>query len=308
MTKLNFVNAVKGFLIGIALLIPGLSGSIFAIVLGVYEDCLDAVANFRKAPIRYIKFLLPLAIGGGIGIIASAGLILFITARFPVMSYMFFAGLVIGSWPLVTKKMGKDGFKIIHIMGAIGAIIIMVLLARLSEHTGSQAGEHIAILRITSAFEFGTMFLVGLISVSLMVIPGISGSIMVIVLGHYGTVYNAISETAQLLRHTITFNTEMWLASFQTVFVLVPFSIGAILGVIYISKILLFCLKKAEKFVYSCVCGALIGTVYILLDMGVFPYYPAGEGLFSAFIFGVVALGSLIVGIVCTLYFEKGKK
>ena len=282
---------------------PGLSGSIFAIILGLYEQGLDAIANFRKEPVKHFKFLLPIAIGGGVGVLASARAILFITAQFPVPSYMFFSGLVIGSWPLISRKTaGRDSFKPVYLLGSVLAIAFMMFMSRLG---GAGDGDHIALYRIYDIGDFFMMVFAGLFSMSMMAIPGVSGSIMVIILGHYGTVYNAISESVELLRHILTLNVAAAIESMYTVFILVPFALGSLLGIIYISKIMLFFLQKAEQLVYYCVGGALIGTVYILLNMGVLNNLPSGDDVSDVIVFIVTALVSLFVGIFCTVFLDK---
>lgn len=76
---------MKGFLIGIALVIPGLSGSMFAVVVGLYERMVEAISSFRKQPLKNIKFLLPIMLGAVIGILASTKLVLWLCEQFPVI-------------------------------------------------------------------------------------------------------------------------------------------------------------------------------------------------------------------------------
>jgi len=296
----NFINAVKGALIGVALIVPGLSGSILAIILGVYEQGLYAVANFRKSPKKHALFLFPIALGCAIGILASAGAVVEVTARFPAPSFLFFSGLVIGSAPLILRKVQKQPFKPLYLIGTFIALGGMISLA--SEGTAG-TDYHIGMLALGGVMDFFTIFFAGLFSVAMLAIPGVSGSIVIIILGHYGTIYNAISETVSFMLHFVSGNWEYAMNSFATVFILVPFALGTFIGFITIAKIITWCLQKAEVFVYYCVIGALLGSIYLLLNMGVFHHLPTESGQVIPFI--LIGIVSVATGIMCTVFLDK---
>ncbi|MDR0287801.1 MAG: DUF368 domain-containing protein, partial [Clostridiales bacterium] len=89
----NIIHFFKGIFIGLAVVIPGLSGSIFAVAVGLYEKMLEAVNNLRKSPKESILFLLPIVLGAVVGILASTKFILWVCENYPRQSYIFFIGL-----------------------------------------------------------------------------------------------------------------------------------------------------------------------------------------------------------------------
>ena len=293
------INIIKGIIIGIALIIPGLSGSIFAIILGLYESCLYAIANFTKEPLKHGKFLLPIAIGGAIGILASARFIIVIMATFPAYSYLFFVGLVIGSVPLILKKVMAHNFSFINTVCAIVSFIVVIYLS-----DTSLDDTHIAIHYISNFYDFISISLAGLISVSMMAVPGISGSIVLLMLGQFGSVYNALSKSVTLILQILTGNWQYAIQTVYTVFVLVPFALGTLVGLVSISKILTFLLNKYEATVYYFVIGALLGTIVILVQIGVFPNLPSNN-FYNVLAFSVVSILCIVGGILCTLLLDK---
>lgn len=294
------LNVIKGMLIGIALIVPGLSGSIFAIILGLYEKGLNAIANFWENPLYHLKFLLPIALGGGIGILASARLMLDITARFPAFSYLFFCGLVVGSAPLVFRKINKASFKPIYLIGTVSAFLVVVIMG-----TSNVEGGHISLYSINTFLDFFSILFAGLASVSLMAVPGISGSIIIIILGHFGTVYNAVSETVTLLFHILSGNWFYALESLSTVLILVPFALGALIGIVTAAKIMTHILKNYEVILYYFVLGALLGTITVLFNIGVINNIPLNNNLLSLLIFIFVGFLCSTIGIILTLFLDR---
>lgn len=296
------LKTIKGFFIGISAVVPGLSASIFAIVVGLYEALLFAVSDLKNDFWKHVKFLLPIGIGVGIGVLVSVDIMLAITERFPAYSYLFFAGLVIGSIPMIVSKF-KDtenhlkGTNIIWLFLAFAIVVIM------ASSTGD--GEHIGLYRINGVVDFLLILAVGAISISLMVLPGVSGSLILIVLGHFGTVYNALSQFGNSLTSFLSGDTEAAFEAFYTVFILVPFAIGAIIGLLSISKLMSWLLKRYEVPTYYAVLGTLLATIWILIDMGVISYMPFRGDLGGSIVFVIIGLICVIVGYLCTRFLDK---
>lgn len=296
----SIINMIKGSLIGLALILPGLSGSLFAIVLGLYDKGMYAVANLRKEPVRHIKFLIPIGIGAAIGILASARLTLFVTERFPAFSYLFFIGLVIGSAPLVFRKTSQIPLKVPYMVWsalAIGLVIVMAIFSGGDD-------THISMTYIANFGDFMTLAIAGLIALSFMAIPGISASIIIIILGQFGTVYNAISVTVDFLVYLVRGDIDGAAQAFSTVMILVPFALGAIVGIISIAKIMTYLLKNYEVQVYYFVAGALVGTVGILFNMEVQGNIPTGSVVELA-LFSFAGLACIVGGVLFTTFLDK---
>ena len=290
------VDAIKGALIGAALIVPGLSGSVFAIILGVYDKALSTLADIRREPKEAIKYLTPIAIGAIIGILGSAGIVVRLSEQFPTFTYLFFVGLVIGSMPIIASKTYKQAFKLQYLIGTVAAIAIVLILANTGE-----SDNHISMHRMNGIMDVLRLFFSGGLTASLMIIPGISGSVIIIVLGLFGTIYNAISQTLVFIQHIVTGDwTAAW-AAFETVAIMIPFGIGALVGLATMAKLMNYLIKTFEVAVYYCVGGALIATIWLLGELAFVGNIPEG-GVVSDVSFMVLSVLFLALGILSTFF------
>jgi len=299
---MSIINVLKGFFIGIALVVPGLSGSIFAVIVGLYEKILDAIANFKQDILKNVKFLFPIGVGAGIGILASAKAILWISMQYPAYSYLFFSGLVIGSIPLILRKTKTIPFNPFYLVCAIVSFIFMIVITEIG---GATTESQIALEKLDSFGDVGVMIFAGAFSVSFMVIPGISGSIMLMVVNQYGTVYNAVGKATVLLRAFLRGDWDGVLEAFSTVALIIPFAIGALVGIIYVSKIMILVLKKNEPLVYYCVGGTLVAAIVTLLRIGVINNLPVGYTTIGLISFGLICIVCVVTGVLCTKFLDK---
>ena len=300
---MSIINVVKSFFIGIALVIPGLSGSIFAVVVGLYEDIINAISSFSKDIKVNIKFLLPVALGCVMGILASTKAVLWLCENYQLQSYMFFIGLVLGSVPLIWRKMSKIEFKAVYLI-----LSVLSFAAILLTSGGSSDSEksYIAIQTLSGLPDFLTLTLAGIISVSLMMIPGISGSVMLMVIGQYGTVYNAVGSSLDFLMYVIKGDFTMAAECFMTVALIIPFLLGALIGIVIIAKILSFLLKKWESLVYYCVLGLIGGAIVVLaLEGGVVDITGNISTNILKIVIGIIFI---VIGCVCTVFLDNPKE
>ncbi|MBE6012194.1 DUF368 domain-containing protein [Anaeropeptidivorans aminofermentans] len=300
---MNLVNAIKGFFIGIALVIPGLSGSIFAVVVGLYEGILEAVNNISKDFKSSVKFLMPIAVGAVVGILASTKAILWVCQEYPVWSYLFFIGLVAGSVPLVLKKINLIKFNPLYLLITVGSFIAILYITALGNTGGSTS--YIAIERLNSPGDFFTMVFAGVFSVSLMAIPGVSGSVMLMVINQYGTVYNAVGTCLDLVSYLIKGNMAMAQESFFTVLLVLPFLIGAIGGFVFIAKIMGYLLKHFEAQVYYGVAGVVLAAVVTLAGDGVVKNLNTLSFAGNTPLILVLGTAFVVVGFLCTVFLDK---
>lgn len=296
------LNMIKGVLIGIALIVPGLSGSIFAIILGLYDKALRAVADFRQTPKETLKFLSPIGAGAVLGILGSAGIVVSLTEQFPTFTYLFFAGLVIGSMPLITVRTYQKSFKAHYLLGTLLAFVGVILLTN-----ASPSENHISMYRIEGLMDVIELLIGGAVTASLMVVPGVSGSVIIIVLGLFGTIYHAIGQTLVFLQYFVTGNFDEAWVIFGTVAILIPFALGAILGLVSIAKLMTWLLTRFEVAVYYCVGGALLATVWVLGQMALGGNVPDGGFLYDM-VFAILSVLFVLLGIVGTWYLATLEK
>ena len=181
--KENIFLVIKGFIMGIANVIPGVSGGTLALTLGIYEKLIKAISHFFKNLKDNIKFLLPLGIGMVLAVITMSNVIDYSFKKFPLPTTLFFMGLVIGGVPLLYKRVQgtKESKKVSsYVIGAITFIFVITLA--LSEQLFNI--NLTANLSNMNFFEYILLFLVGIIAAATMVIPGVSGSLVLMLLGY----------------------------------------------------------------------------------------------------------------------------
>lgn len=231
----------KGILIGIALVLPGLSGSLMAVLLGIYGEVVTWVSSFWQ----HIRNILILGAGALIGILISAKLVLVLCTAYPGPCNWFFLGLVAGGIPmLISGVKGRHFTKLGFIPMVLGfaAILAMALFS------GTTADFHVAISRISGVQDVGVIFGAGLISCGLMMFPGVSGSVLLILLGQYGTVYGAVSDLTEIGRWG------------QTLLICLVFGLGGIIGILLISKLMKKAMGRFPRMVQWLILGLTLGT------------------------------------------------
>lgn len=229
---------LKGFLIGIGKIIPGVSGAMIAISLGVYEKALNAIVNFFKKPIENFKFLFPLMVGAVLAISTCSKIIIYFLSNFYLLTMLLFIGLIVGGIPLLFKKtniLNKLNFLIF-----ILSFSLIFLLSFISKNNN-----------FISNVNIFTYFLIGIIDAITMIIPGISGTAVMMILGVYDIMLELLSSISNLNLYNITNLTF--------------FIIGIILTVLLLSKFINYLFIKKEELMYASILGFVNSSIIILL-------------------------------------------
>ncbi len=241
---------LMGIIMGVANIIPGVSGGTIAVGLGIFDKLISAINNFFKKPKEYLPFLVPLGIGMVFGILAFSGLISFGLENYSFATNMFFVGLVVSSIPLIYNGAKEKDFKAsYYIYAAIGALVV-ILLAKLEKSGATGTSENASYIKL---------ILSGAIASSAMIIPGISGSFMMILLGVYDVLLKALSQLTDWLLNMS--DTTLLIDSLK---VIIPLGIGIIIGVILISKIIEFLFAKYHSQTYLVILGLIFGSIYAI--------------------------------------------
>ncbi len=238
----NIKLMLKGFLIGVANIIPGVSGGTLAITLGIYEQLIGAISHLFSKLKENILFLLPIGIGGILSILLLSHLINYTLEHFPLATTLFFLGLILGGIPLLVKKTKKEKKKPLYFIFTIIGFAIVILLSLLK-----QDGTSVDLSTLTLG-SYLMLFVIGIIAAATMVIPGISGSFMLMLLGYYHPIISSISN--------LTDKALMM----QSIKVLVPFGVGIIIGILLIAKLLEFLFKKFEVPTYYGILGFILAS------------------------------------------------
>lgn len=303
----QIINFVKGIIIGVAVVIPGLSGSIFAVVVGLYEKMINAVSGFRKDIKKNILFLLPIVIGALIGVLLSTKLILMICVTYPQQAYFFFIGLVLGSIPLVLRKLRGKPFHPAYLLITAFSIGLVLLMGFLSHIEGT--GPENTAYYLTGVRDAVVILLSGFLSCALMSIPGVSGSVTLMVLGQYNKVYGAVSECTDMLKYLVRGEFAKAGEASRSLWLVLVFAVGGIAGFILISKLISRLLRKFEAQTYYGVAGMVVGAVIILFLQGVMTdrkFTSAFGGNFTSGILGMFVLDLVLIlaGVICTLFLD----
>ncbi|MGM9972372.1 MAG: DUF368 domain-containing protein [Anaeroplasmataceae bacterium] len=238
-------DILKGFVIGIANVIPGFSGGTMAVILKIYDRLIEGLSNILKHPIKVIKDLWAIVIGLLLGIIFAIFAVVALLTKFPLPTTLFFVGLIIGSIPSIFKESTKDNPSKINYIWLALAFIFMVAIPFINL---GQTSDNLTPLKII------IVFVMGVISAAAMVIPGVSGSLTLMALGYYTFIMTNIKG---LMENFIHFN---FAGMKDPIIITIAFAIGIALGVIAISKLINLALKKNKACVYFIILGLMLAS------------------------------------------------
>jgi putative membrane protein len=286
----NFLN---GLAFGITETVPGVSGGTVAIILGFYFELIEAVNHFRKDMKKYLRFLIPLLLGMVTGIVMFGSVINYLLTHHSLPTMGFFMGLIVGIIPLIYDKVKTPGR---HLPAKWHLTLLSVaLLVAVSNIKGASfASPAEAVSGINAPFIV-FIFVTGIIAAAALVIPGISGSFVMLLLGIYPLVTYAISNIPLWL--TDMGNTQL-LA--DIVKVLLPLGIGIIIGGLSMARLIEKLLINYHTVIYSVILGLLTGSVYSLLREPM--VYRSGVSFWTT----VMAAGTFTLG--CVASHAMGKK
>ncbi len=262
---------LKGGLIGIANIIPGVSGGTMAVVLGIYEPLIEAIGEVvsnRKRRWEYVKFLLKVGMGAILAILVFSWIMDYLLTHYPGYTYLFFIGLIAGSIPSIYRShsdMRLSPLAGLVFLGGAGLILFFTLLSK-DNPTVETSG---------SAFQFsaaavGLLLLAGVLSGGSMIVPGISGSFMLVLLGQYEVVIRAVKHMD-----------------------LVPLAVlgtGILLGVWSFARAIEMLLKTFPRETFYFILGLVVASLF-----AIFPGWP------ESFAEGAVGLLMIGFGILVSL-------
>ncbi len=247
--KKNIILIIKGFIMGIANIIPGVSGGTLALTLGIYEEFIGAISHFFGKLKENIKFLLPVFIGMGLSILTMSNVIDSSFKNFPIPTTLFFMGLVIGGIPMLLGKVKgtKEIKQVSSYVIALCTFLLVMVLAFSEEIFGSGLGN--ASLSNLSVVGYLILFLVGVVAAATMIIPGVSGSLVLMLLGYYFPVVKVIKDLTHFKN------------IFSNLVIALVFGIGVLVGIVVVAKIIEYLLEKFEHKTYFGVLGFIIASV-----------------------------------------------
>ncbi|MGN0642044.1 MAG: DUF368 domain-containing protein [Huintestinicola sp.] len=259
----HLINYLKGICIGIANAIPGVSGGTIAFILKIYDRLLDAIDLHPKKLKQNLPFLVTVGLGLLTGVFLAAKVLSYLFTYHNVPTQFFFIGIILGSLPMIFRECTADGMlKPIHILPFILACMGIIIFNSLQENTFSSQLNPVSII-IMSAFSAAAMLL-----------PGLSGALVLKILGGYELAMQAITAL--------------------DIGTLIFYAIGVAIGLLGAAKLISLLLAKCRKGTYCVILGLIIGSIPQIYPM---------EFTFNAE--GIIAAAVLLVGISLPTVMEK---
>lgn len=296
------INFIRGFFMALADSVPGVSGGTIAFIMGFYNDfinSLNALTSTKKTDVSKkdaLLFLLKLGVGWIIGMVLS---IFFIASIFDKEIYKIsslFTGFIIFSIPIIIsedKKALKKNYG--YIIYAILGIAIVAAITYFNPATGAAKGTSLVLNEFSLPLAL-YVFVAGMIAISAMVLPGISGSTLLLIFGLYAPVVSAVKEVLTL--------------NFSYLPMLIVFGLGVITGIITTIRLIKFLLSNYRTQMIYFIIGLMIGSIYAVFMGPTTLEVPKAAMNLSTFNFLFFIIGgALIIGLQqLKVYLEKKEK
>ena len=233
------VRMLKGVMVGIGFITPGLSGGVLAVVFGIYEPLMRFLGNLKYKFLKNVLFFLPVGIGGMIGVVAFSAVVDFAFRNYAAQFTWLFIGFIAGTFPSLFKTSGKQGRKwwhwIVLVLLAVGTVFLMRWM------------ESIRTVQLAPSFANWVMSgaLIGLG----VVVPGMSPSNFLIYLGLY-------QPMAFGIRHL-------------DLGVITPLMLGGAACILLLARLISWLFKKAYAFMYHFILGIVVGSTIAIIPSGV---------------------------------------
>lgn len=259
-------NIIKGIFLGAGAILPGISSGVLCVIFGIYEKLVNSILGIFKDFKTNFKFLFPLCLGGFIGILLFGNSLNYLSSRFPMQAGFAFMGLILGTTPILIKNSNKNGFKLHYLLYSLTTFLFSLILLKY-EATFSSCNLTLN----HSTFYF---MLCGFLMSIGVVVPGVSSTVILMILGIYSIYLESISNL--------------------NLSILLPMGIGLIIGSIIWLKLIQFLLSKFYTQTFYSIIGFVLGSIPIL--------YPGITFNFSG-------ISSIILFFICTyISFSLEKK
>lgn len=271
--EISMKSILQGMVIGIANIMPGVSGGTLMVAMGIYDKLLHCITHLFSEFKQNLPFLLPIALGMGIAVIAGTFGLEFFFGRFPLQTNLLFIGLIVGGLPAIWKKVRGRSIRIGHLTTTLIFFSWVFGMALLSKTESAEV--ELTFTGIHAIKLFG----VGMIAAATMVVPGVSGSMVLMLMGYYHPIINTVNDLVQAF---IRWDTERVLNGLG---VLIPFGIGLGSGIFLIAKLVEVLFQKFPLHAYWAIIGLIAASPFAIFFMA--------AGTFQTVTFVTVATGGI---------------
>ena len=264
---------LSGVVIGVANIIPGVSGGTMMVAMGIYDKLISAITGLFKNFKKSLKFLFPIAVGMALGVVVLSKVIAIMFDVIPFQTNCLFIGLIIGSFPFIVKNVKGHSVKIQHIIACLLFFGLVLGSALMGEGSGEEA------TLVGGIVPMIKLFAVGVIASATMIIPGVSGSMVLMILGYYDAI---ISNISLFIENVLTWNVD---GIIEGLMIFVPFGVGVVAGVFIVAKLVEIIFQKFPLVAYWAIIGLIVASPFAIFISAGFE----GVNVISV-ITGVVAL------------------
>ncbi len=236
-----FKNTGLGAAIGVAMIIPGVSGGTIAVLFKVYDRLINAISDLRRDFKNSFKFLLPIVLGAVAAVVAAYFPIKFFITKAPLPTLLFFAGLMVGSFPKMLKDTVKKGFKRTDIIASVIPLALLIGVCFIPSLGDVNLGSDMPV------YGYFLLIAVGMLASCALVVPGVSGSGLLLILGYYTSILNTVSALKTDFGHSLL--------------VLALFAAGLIIGFFSIAKLMKYLLNKFPRGTSWAIIGFVVGSI-----------------------------------------------
>ena len=267
--KGSFEIMLKGFIIGSSMSVPGVSGGTMAILLGIYDRLIGSISNFHKDIKKNIIFLIKVCIGGVVGIGSLAFVIKWLLESFPVPVSFFFLGAVIGGIPALYKKTKVTSLRVSSVLYFVLGLVIVISI-------GFIPVNNIEISSGSGLAHYVMLLVTGIIIALALVLPGISTSHMLLVLGMYDSMLLAITEL-------------------DIVYIGI-LGIATLIGIFLITKPIEWTMNKFPHQTYCLIIGFVLGSTSQIFRDKIIPAIPQDANLSWWLLSGAISIVTFVLG------------
>ena len=268
---------IRGLLMGSADIVPGVSGGTIALITGIYAHLVEAISRIRFAFVKPLlkgdingfiqglfdeiefKFFIPLVLGIGVAFLTLAKVVTYCMDVHTALTYAFFLGLIIASAVILFKKLNEINLKNL-LFALLGAILTFIF---------------VSLNPIAANHSLPVIFISGMIAICAMILPGISGSFLLLLLGQYKHMLNALHQL--------------------NIVEIIVFVVGALIGILGFSKILNYLLKNHEEVTMAFLIGVMLGSLKVPAVEIVNSAGLSFAGLFPCLIVAVIGFAIIII-------------
>ncbi len=257
---------LKGFFIGASMLVPGVSGGTMAMILGIYDRLVSSISSFFKHKKESFFFLLQFVLGAGAAFLLLSGFMAALTERFPEQTAFFVLGAILGGIPVIWKASTIRRPSVSNFLWLAAGILMVVALSFLPKNL-FDGGE-------ASLLGFMIQFIAGILGALALVLPGISFSSMLYMMGVYNFIFSSIGD--------------------RNFVVLLPFAAGGVVGVLLLTKFLEKAMNDFPQPTYMVILGFVLASMWDI--WAAMPSVPTGLTLLPCL--GLFVVGFIIIRLL----------